>query len=86
MNNIDALIHAYQEELRGYQRRGLTDRAKLVEEELRRLGHSPGVTPREDVLTEPTSTHTITPEAPQKPAKAAKDAPAPKRPTTRKKR
>lgn len=84
--NIDALIHAYQEELRGYRRRGLTERAKLVEEELRRLGHSDGVTPLEDVLTEPASTSTVTPDAPQKPHKAANDAPAPKRPNTRKKR
>lgn len=86
MNNIDALINAYQAELQGYIRRGLTDRAKLVEEELRRLGHLPGVTPREDVLAEPASTPTITPEEPQTVPEAVKDAPAPKRPTTRKKR
>jgi hypothetical protein len=84
--NIDALIAAYKHELDGYRRRGLVDRAKLVEAELRRLGHSDGVTPLEDVLTEPASTPTIKPDAPQKPEKAAKDAPAPKRPTTRKKR
>ncbi len=84
--NIDALIHAYKEELSGYRRRGLTERAKLVEAELRRLGHSDRVIPSEDVLTEPTSTPTVTPDAPQTPHKAAKDAPAPKRPTTRKKR
>lgn len=81
--NIDALIHAYQEELRGYRRRGQSDRAKLVEEELRRLGHSPGVTPRDDVLAEPTSTP---PEAPQTAPEEPKEPPAPKRPTTRKKR
>jgi hypothetical protein len=81
--NIDALIHAYQEELRGYRQRGQSERAKLVEEELRRLGHSPGVTPREDVLTEPAST---TPEAPQTAPEEPKEPRAPKRPTTRKKR
>lgn len=84
--NIDALITAYKHELAGYRRRGLVDRAKLVEEELRRLGHSDGVTPLEDVLTEPTSTPTVTPDAPQTPHKAAKSAPAPKRLTTGKKR
>lgn len=84
--NIDALIAAYQTELQGYMLRGLKDRAKLVEEELRRLGHSPGVTPREDVLAEPTSTSTPAPDAPHEAEKPAKATPAPKRPTTRKKR
>jgi hypothetical protein len=84
--NIDALIRAYEEELRGYIRRGLTERAQLVEAELRRLGHSPGVTPREDVLTEPMSTPQSTPDAPDTPETDAKKASAPKRPTTRKKR
>jgi hypothetical protein len=84
--NIDALIAAYEHELAGYRRRGLVDRAKLVETELRRLGHSDRVIPSEDVLTEPASTPTVTPDAPQTPDKAEKDAPAPKRPTTRKKR
>jgi len=54
--DIDALIAAYELELAGYKRRGLKDRAKLVEEELRRLGRSTGVTPREDVPAEPAST------------------------------
>ena len=84
--NIDALIRAYEEELRGYIRRGLTERAQLVEAELRRLGHSPGVTPREDVLTEPASTPQPAPDAPEEAQTVAKTAPAPKRPTTRKKR
>jgi hypothetical protein len=81
--NIDALIHAYQEELKAYRRRGLPERAKLVEAELRRLGHSPGVTPSDDVLAKPTSTP---PEAPQTPPEAPKEPQAPTRPTTRKKR
>ena len=84
--NIDALIHAYEEELRGYIRRGLTERAKLVEAELRRLGRSDGVTPLEDVPAEPMSTPTVTPEELQTLREAVKDVPAPKRPTTRKKR
>jgi hypothetical protein len=83
--NIDALIHAYKKELAGYQRRGLTERAKLVEAELRRLGHSLGDEPCEDVLTEPASTHTTPPEAPQSAPEPAQERPAPKRPTTRKK-
>ena len=84
--NIDALVHAYQEELRGHQRRGLTERAKLVEEELRRLGHSDGVTPLEDVLTEPASTPQSAPDEPEQAQKDADKGSAPKRPTTRKKR
>lgn len=84
--NHDALIAAYEAELHGYIRRGLQDRAKLVEEELRRLGHSPGATPREDVLTEPASTPQPAPDAPEEAQTVAKTAPAPKRPTTRKKR
>jgi len=81
--NIDALIAAYQHELDGYRRRGLVDRAKLVEEELRRLGHPLGDTPRGDVLAESSSTP---PEAPQTAPEEPKEPPAPKRPTTRKKR
>jgi hypothetical protein len=84
--NIDALIAAYQSELSGYQRRGLTERAKLVEQELRRLGLSLGSKPREDVQTEPASTITDTPETPQTPPKASKPVSVPKRPPTRKKR
>ena len=84
--NIDALIAAYERELAGYRRRGLTDRAKLVEAELRRLGHSPGATPREDVLAEPASTPTTAPDAPGEPETTLEERPAPKRPTTRKKR
>lgn len=86
--NIDALIAAYELELSGYQRRGLTERAKLVEQELRRLGLSLGSKPREDVQTEPASTITITdtPETPQTPPKASKPVSVPKRPPTRKKR
>ena len=83
--DIDALIAAYEKELAGYRRRGLADRAKLVEEELRRLGRSPGATPREDVRPEPASTPTTAPDAPGEPEKASKTRPAPKRPTTRKK-
>jgi hypothetical protein len=82
--NIDALIHAYEEELKAYRRRGLPDRAKLVEEELRRLGHSPGVTPSDDVLAKPTSTSQ--PEDTQTLPEAPKEPKAPTRPTTRKKR
>lgn len=84
--NVDALIAAYEHELKGYRRRGLTERAALVEAELRRLGHSPGATPREDVLTESAGTTTTTPDAPEPTQETRDKAPAPKRPTTRKKR
>ena len=84
--NIDALIAAYERELAGYRRRGLADRAKLVEEELRRLGRSPGATPREDVPAEPASTPTTPPDAPGEPQTGDTERPAPKRPTPRKKR
>ena len=83
--NVDALIAAYKHELEGYRRRGLSDRVALVEAELRRLGHSPGATPREDVLTEPVSTPTTPPDAPEPTQEPRDKAPAPKRPTTRKK-
>lgn len=84
--NIDALIAAYERELAGYRQRGLGARAKLVEEELRRLGRSTGATPREDVPAESASTPTTAPDAPGEPQTAAEERPAPKRPTTRKKR
>lgn len=84
--NTDALIAAYERELAGYRRRGLADRAKLVEEELRRLGRPPGDTPRGDVPTGPASTFTPAPDAPGEPETALEERPAPKRPTTRKKR
>ncbi len=84
--NIDALIAAYERELAGYRRRGLPARAKLVEEELRRLGRPTGATPRGDVPAEPASTSTPAPDAPEEPEKALEERPAPKRPTTRKKR
>lgn len=83
--NVDALIAAYLKELEEYRRRGLPDRARLVEEELRRLGHSPGATPREDVLTEPAGTPSTTPsDAPGRPQKGRAKASAPTRPNTRK--
>ncbi len=84
--NVDALIAAYLRELEGYRRRGLSERAALVEAELRRLGHLPGATPREDVLTESAGTTTTPPDAPEPAQETRNEAPAPKRPTTRKKR
>ena len=84
--NVDAHIAALLKELEGYRLRGLPDRARLVETELRRLGHSPGATPREDVLTESAGTPTTSPDAPERPETGDAKAPAPKRPTTRKKR
>ena len=82
----DAIIAAYELELLGYRRRGLTERAALVETELHRLGLSLGHKPREDVRTEPASTTTPALDAPQAPLVAPAKPSAPKRPTTRKKR
>lgn len=54
--NTDSLIEALERELAGYIRRGLDQRAESVRAELRRLGRSPGATPREDVPVEPAET------------------------------
>lgn len=54
--NHDAIIAALEKELAGYIRRGLKDRATLVEQELARLGRSPGATPSEVVPAEPGGT------------------------------
>ena len=82
----DAIIAAYELELLGYRRRGLTERAALVEQELHRLGISLGDMPREDVHIEPASTTQTPLDAPQEPLVALAKPSAPKRPTTRKKR
>lgn len=83
--NKDALIHALEQELAGYVRRGLAERAKAVEAELIRLGFSLVVTPSEVVQAEPDST-------PQKPAtrsrkavETPKPSAAPKTPLVKKK-
>ncbi len=76
---LETLIRAYREELAGYRRRGLHDRAALVEESLRRLGVSTGVTPRENVRSGPAST--IAEDAArdaETPPNASKPAPAPR--------
>jgi hypothetical protein len=49
---LDTLIAALRRELDGYNRRGMTDRAAAVRQELSRLGCSDGVTPREVVPSE----------------------------------
>jgi len=48
-----ALIAALEKELAGYLRRGLTERAAAVRQEIVRHGGSPGATPRETVPAVP---------------------------------
>ena len=66
----DALIEALRRELGGYIRRGLTDRAAQVRQELTRLGCSDGVTPREVVPSE--ADEPTTPTRPPAKRKTAK--------------
>lgn len=73
---IDAIIAALEHELAGYIRRGLKDRAALVEQELARLGRSPGATPSEVVPAEPGSTPTKPATRARKPVERVADAPA----------
>lgn len=49
---LDTLIAALRRELDGYNRRGMTERADAVRQELSRLGCSDGVKPREVVPSE----------------------------------
>lgn len=83
--NKDALIHALEQELAGYIRRGLTERAKAVEQELRRLGFSQVVTSSEVVQSEPDSTPQKPATRVRKPAETPKESPAPKTPLVKKK-
>jgi hypothetical protein len=80
----DALIEALRRELDGYIRRGLTQRATAVVEELARLGFSAGATPSGVVQSEPSSTPTSPPKRTKKPVEASKPAPAVKTPPTKK--
>jgi hypothetical protein len=50
--DLETLIAALCRELDGYIRRGMTQRAEAVRQELIRLGCSDGVTPREVVPPE----------------------------------
>jgi pentatricopeptide repeat protein len=50
--DLDTLTAALRRELDGYIRRGMTERAEAVRQELIRLGCSDGVTPREVVPPE----------------------------------
>ena len=72
--NIDALIQAYQQELSGYIRRGLRERAKSVEAEPIRLGGSISSPPVEIVPIEPDSTSKRTSAAAKKPAKKKRES------------
>lgn len=67
-----ALISALQAELAGYVRRGLKDRAKAVEQELRRLGSSSAVAAVEAVPAEAASTPQNATRSVRKPSKASK--------------
>lgn len=83
--NKDALIHALEQELAGYVRRGLAERAKAVEAELIRLGFSLVVTPSEVVQAEPDSTPQKSATRSRKPAETPKPSTAPKTPLVKKK-
>lgn len=75
-----ALIEALERELHGYVRRGLSDRAGQVRQELLRLGSSVA-TIAETVPAEPESTHAPDPASDaEKPATASKKATATKTP------
>ena len=82
--NIETLIEALEKELAGYVRRGLAQRAKDVETELRRLGWSPNATAGDVVPSESASTPQKPSKAPRKPAEKPKASEAPK-PRSRKK-
>ena len=83
--NLEPIIEALEVELAGYVRRGLAARAKQVETELRRLGWSPGATPRDVVPSESVSTPEETPAKPsRKPSKPTKADEAPKTPRRKK--
>lgn len=69
----DRLIAALEQELAGYLRRGLPDRADQVREELRRLGGSVP-TIAETVPTEPASTPQKLTTSVRKPVERVKDA------------
>jgi len=72
--NPDALIQAYQQELAGYVRRGLKERAKAVETELARLGCLTSSPLVEIVPIEPDSTPTPPPAAAKKTAKKKRES------------
>jgi hypothetical protein len=84
MNN-EALIHALETELAAYIRRGLTDRARQVQQELLRLGRSTVLLPAENVPSKSESTPTPPATSVQKPPSASQTKPETKTPSRRKK-
>jgi hypothetical protein len=84
MNN-EALIQALELELAGYIRRGLTDRARQVQQELLRLGRPTVSLPAEDVPFKSESTPTPPATSVQKPPSASQTKPETKTPSRRKK-
>ena len=84
MNN-EALIQALEEELTGYIRRGLTDRARQVQQELLRLGRPTVTFPAEVVPSKSESTTTPPATSVHKPPSASKTKPETKTPSRRKK-
>jgi hypothetical protein len=84
MNN-EAHLQALETELAGYIRRGLTDRARQVQQELLRLGRPTVTLPAVDVPSESGSTPTTPATSVQKPPTASKTKPETKTPTKRKK-
>ena len=84
MNN-EALIQALELELAGYIRRGLTDRARQVQQELLRLGRPTVTFAAQDVPFKSESTPTTPATSVQKPPSASKTKPETKTPSRRKK-
>ena len=74
--NTDTLIRALETELNGYIRRGLTERANLVRQELIRLGRPMDIPPAVDVPSESDSTPTKPATRARKPVERVADAPA----------
>jgi hypothetical protein len=81
----EALLQALETELAGYIRRGLTDRARQVQQELLRLGRPTVILPAVDVPSKSGSTPTPPATSVQKPSTASKTKPEAKTPTKRKK-
>ena len=84
MNN-EAVLQALEAELAGYIRRGLTDRARQVQQELLRLGRPTVILPAVDVPSKSGSTPTTPATSVQKPPTASKTKPEAKTPAKRKK-
>ena len=82
--NTETLIRALETELSGYIRRGLTERAHLVRQELIRLGCPMDSSPVADVPSESDSTPTTPPTRVRKAPEPPKPEPVAKAPEKKK--